>query len=37
MRGNHCFVVPGFPGHLVFYQPFQEIALVIRILHDGQR
>jgi plasmid stabilization system protein ParE len=31
-----CFVVPGFPNYVVFYQLFQEIVSVIRVLHAAR-
>ncbi len=30
------FVVPKFRNYLIFYQPFQETIMVIRILHAAQ-
>lgn len=30
------FVVPKFRNYLIFYQPFQETVIVIRILHAAQ-
>lgn len=30
------FVVPKFRNYLVFYQPFQESVIVIRVLHAAQ-
>jgi plasmid stabilization system protein ParE len=30
------FVVPKFPNYLLFYQPFQETILVVRVLHAAQ-
>lgn len=30
------FVVPKFRNYLIFYQPFQETIMVIRVLHAAQ-
>jgi plasmid stabilization system protein ParE len=30
------FVVPRFRNYLIFYQPFQETIMVIRVLHAAQ-
>lgn len=30
------FVVPKFRNYLIFYQPFQETVLVVRVLHAAQ-
>jgi len=30
------FVVPKFHNHLIFYQPFQETIMVVRVLHAAQ-
>ncbi|MEI6075714.1 MAG: type II toxin-antitoxin system RelE/ParE family toxin [Verrucomicrobiota bacterium] len=30
------FVVPKFRNYLVFYQPFQETIMVVRVLHAAQ-
>jgi plasmid stabilization system protein ParE len=30
------FVVPKFRNYLIFYQPFQETVMVVRILHAAQ-
>jgi toxin ParE1/3/4 len=30
------FVVPKFRNYLVFYQPFQETVMVVRVLHAAQ-
>jgi toxin ParE1/3/4 len=30
------FVVPKFHNYLIFYQPFQETIMVVRILHAAQ-
>jgi toxin ParE1/3/4 len=30
------FVVPKFRNHLIFYQPFQETIMVVRVLHAAQ-
>jgi toxin ParE1/3/4 len=30
------FVVPKFRNYLIFYQPFQETIVVIRVLHAAQ-
>jgi plasmid stabilization system protein ParE len=30
------FVVPKFRNYLIFYKPFQETILVIRVLHAAQ-
>jgi toxin ParE1/3/4 len=30
------FVVPKFRNYLIFYQPFQETIIVIRVLHAAQ-
>ncbi len=30
------FVVPKFRNYLIFYQPFQEIIMVVRVLHASQ-
>ena len=30
------FVVPKFRNYLIFYQPFQETIMVVRILHAAQ-
>jgi len=30
------FVVPKFRNYLIFYQPFQETVVVVRILHAAQ-
>jgi|ERR1017187_6156153 toxin ParE1/3/4 len=30
------FVVPKFRNYLIFYQPFQETAMVVRVLHAAQ-
>ena len=30
------FVVPKFPNYLIFYQPFQETVMVVRVLHAAQ-
>ncbi|HEX3857018.1 MAG TPA: type II toxin-antitoxin system RelE/ParE family toxin [Verrucomicrobiae bacterium] len=30
------FVVPRFRNYLIFYQPFQETIVVIRVLHAAQ-
>ena len=30
------FVVPRFRNYLVFYQPFQESVMVIRVIHAAQ-
>jgi len=30
------FVVPQFRNHLIFYQPFQETVMVVRVLHAAQ-
>ncbi len=30
------FVVPKFRNYLIFYQPFQETVMVVRVLHAAQ-
>ena len=30
------FVVPKFRNYLIFYQPFQETIMVVRVLHAAQ-
>jgi plasmid stabilization system protein ParE len=30
------FVVPKFPSHMIFYQPFQETVMVVRVLHAAR-
>ncbi|MGA3265283.1 MAG: type II toxin-antitoxin system RelE/ParE family toxin [Verrucomicrobiota bacterium] len=30
------FVVPRFRNYLIFYQPFQETVMVVRVLHAAQ-
>ena len=30
------FVVPKFRNYLIFYQPFQETVIVVRVLHAAQ-
>jgi toxin ParE1/3/4 len=30
------FVVPKFRNYLIFYQPFQEAIVVVRVLHSAQ-
>jgi toxin ParE1/3/4 len=30
------FVVPRFHNYLIFYQPFQETVMVVRVLHAAQ-
>jgi len=30
------FVVPKFHNYLIFYQPFQETVMVVRVLHAAQ-
>jgi toxin ParE1/3/4 len=30
------FVVPKFRNYLIFYQPFQETVVVVRVLHAAQ-
>jgi plasmid stabilization system protein ParE len=30
------FVVPKFRNYLVFYQPFQETVMIVRVLHAAQ-
>ncbi len=30
------FVVPQFRNYLIFYQPFQETVMVVRVLHAAQ-
>jgi toxin ParE1/3/4 len=30
------FVVPHFRNYLIFYQPFQETVMVVRVLHAAQ-
>jgi plasmid stabilization system protein ParE len=30
------FVVPKFPNYLIFYQPFQETIMVVRVLHAAR-
>jgi toxin ParE1/3/4 len=35
-RQIRWFPVPKFPNYLVFYQPFQETILVVRVLHAAQ-
>ncbi len=30
------FIVPKFHNYLIFYQPFQETVMVVRILHAAQ-
>ncbi|HEY5040780.1 MAG TPA: type II toxin-antitoxin system RelE/ParE family toxin [Verrucomicrobiae bacterium] len=30
------FIVPKFLNYLIFYQPFQETVMVVRVLHTAQ-
>ena len=32
----HWFVVPKFRNYLIFYQPFEETIVVVRVLHAAQ-
>jgi toxin ParE1/3/4 len=35
-REIRWFVVPKFRNYLIFYQPFQDTVLVVRVLHAAQ-
>ena len=35
-RGIRWFVVPRFRNYLIFYQPFRDSIVVIRVLHAAQ-
>jgi plasmid stabilization system protein ParE len=35
-RQIRWFVVPKFRNYLIFYQPFQETIMVVRVLHAAQ-